>query len=166
MTLDPTYLSSFVLIGTAFTAAFLVALWLSLIFWTYRDIRKRARDPFMIILGVLIVAALFLPGVLIYLIIRPASTNEEDYQHTLEEEALLQTIEDNPLCSACGRRVRDDWIACPHCHTVLKKKCRSCNRLLEIPWDLCPFCAAQAPGKASESERPDDSPQNPSTLHH
>jgi hypothetical protein len=126
MTLDPTYLSSFFLIGTAFGAAFTVALWLSLIFWTYRDIRKRARDPFMVILGVLIVALLFLPGILIYLIIRPSRTIEEEYQRTLEEEALLQTIEDNPLCSGC------------------------CSRLLEIPWDLCPYCAVPAPGNIAE----------------
>jgi len=143
----------------------LIALWISIIFWTYRDIQKRARDPFMIILGVLIVAALFLPGVIIYLIIRPASTIEEEYQRSLEEEALLQTIEDNPLCSACGRRVRDDWLACPHCHKGLKKKCPNCNRLLEIPWDLCPFCAAPEPGKASEIKHTDDPRQQPSTIH-
>jgi RNA polymerase subunit RPABC4/transcription elongation factor Spt4 len=165
MTLDPAYLSSFFLIGTAFATAFTVALWLSLIFWTFRDIHKRARDPFMVILGVLIVALLFLPGILIYLIIRPQRSIEEEYQHTLEEEALLQTIEDNPLCSGCGRRVRDDWIACPHCHVELKKKCRRCNKLLEIPWDLCPYCAAPAPGKVTDSVSVEESSPSLSNLH-
>ena len=144
MTLDPIFLSNFIIIGTAFTAAFGVALWLSLIFWTYRDIRKRARDPFMIVLGVLIVAVLFLPGILVYLIIRPPRTIEEEYQRVLEEEALLQTIEDNLLCSGCGRRVQEGWVICPSCHADLKKKCRRCGKLLEIPWDICPFCSAPA----------------------
>ena len=147
MILDPSYLSSFFLIGTAFAAAFIVALWLSLIFWAYRDIRKRARDPFMIILAVLVVAILFIPGFLIYLIIRPPFTIEEEYQRTLEEEALLQTIEDNYLCSGCGRRVHDDWIACPYCHADLKKKCSRCGKLLDIPWDMCPYCTFPAEGK-------------------
>jgi RNA polymerase subunit RPABC4/transcription elongation factor Spt4 len=140
MVFDPSTLSSFILIATAFSAAFIAALWLSLIIWTYRDIRTRARDPLIRILAVLVVAVLFLPGILIYWILRPSSTLEEEYQHTLEEEALLQSIEDNPLCPGCGRRVHEDWVACPNCHTRLKKPCQQCGRLMELPWNLCPYC--------------------------
>ncbi|MCX8026104.1 MAG: hypothetical protein N3A60_12960, partial [Thermanaerothrix sp.] len=78
---------------------------LSLIFWTYRDIRKRTRDPRVHILATLVAAVLFLPGVLIYLILRPSRTLEEEYQRSLEEEALLQTIEETPQCPGCGRKV-------------------------------------------------------------
>jgi hypothetical protein len=87
MNLDPSVLSNILLILTAWGGAFLAALWLSLIFWTYRDIRNRARDPLARILAVLVVAVLFLPGIVIYLILRPGRTLEDDYQHTLEEEA-------------------------------------------------------------------------------
>ena len=45
MNLDPTYLSSIMLILVAFGGAFLAALWLALVIWTWRDIRSRARDP-------------------------------------------------------------------------------------------------------------------------
>ena len=103
MTFDPSFLSNFMLILTAWGGAFLAALWLSLIVWTYRDIRQRARDPLGRILAVLVVAVLFLPGIVIYLILRPLKTLEDEYQHTLEEEALLQSIEDIPLCPGCGR---------------------------------------------------------------
>ena len=41
--------------------------------WTYRDIRSRARDPLVQILSALLVAVLNLPGVLVYLILRPAA---------------------------------------------------------------------------------------------
>ena len=119
MTLDPSALSNFTLIGTGFAAAFLAALWLSLIIWTYRDIRSRARDPLARVLAILVVAVLFLPGVLIYLIVRPAQTIEQEYQHTLEEEALLQSIEEIPVCPGCGRRVP------LICITVLKRFCGS-----------------------------------------
>jgi hypothetical protein len=36
---------------------------------------------------------LFIPGVIIYLVLRPAKTIEEEYLTTLEEEALLRAIE-------------------------------------------------------------------------
>ncbi len=144
MTFNPAFLSNYVLIATAFAGAFTVALWLSLIIWTYRDISNRARDPLLRILATLVVAVLFLPGVLVYLILRPPRTLEEEYERSLEEEALLQTIEDNPLCPGCSRRVREDWIVCPNCHTKLKKACPHCGRLMELPWNLCPYCASPA----------------------
>jgi predicted RNA-binding Zn-ribbon protein involved in translation (DUF1610 family) len=131
--------------------AFLVALWLSLIFWTYRDIRSRARDPYLRILAVIIVALLFLPGIVIYLILRPRMTLEDEYQHTLEEEAMLQSIEEPPVCPGCGRRIKDTWIVCPSCHTRLKKACQLCRKLMELSWNLCPYCGTPAPGMRLEN---------------
>jgi hypothetical protein len=149
--IDPAALSNVVLILTAWGGAFLAALWLSLIFWTYRDIRNRAHDPLARILAVLVVAVLFIPGVVIYLILRPARTLEEEYQQTLEEEALLQAVEESPLCPGCGRRVRENWIVCPNCHTKLKKNCHQCGKPMELPWNLCPYCATPAPGMRREN---------------
>jgi hypothetical protein len=146
MIFDPVTLRNILMVSTGFAAAFLVALWLSLLIWTYRDIRQRARDPLARILAVLVVAILFLPGILIYFILRPSQTLEDEYQHTLEEEALLQSIEDNPLCPGCGKRIRDDWLACPNCYTKLKKPCHQCGKPMELPWNLCPFCGTPTPG--------------------
>jgi len=152
MSFDPTFLNSSVLILVAFGGAFLAALWLALIVWTWRDIRSRARDPLAQVLAVLIVAVLNLPGVLVYLILRPAHTLEEEYQRTLEEEALLASIEDQTLCPGCERRVRDDWQVCPNCHTKLKKPCPHCNKLMELPWNICPYCGTPAQGLRKEVE--------------
>ncbi len=151
MIFDPSSLSNLMLFLVAWGGAFLAALWLSLIVWTYRDIRRRARDPLSRILAVLVVAVLFLPGILVYLILRPPRTLEEDYVQTLEEEALLQSIEDSALCPGCGRRVKENWIICPNCHTKLKKRCHQCNKLMELPWNLCPFCGTPAPGMRREN---------------
>jgi RNA polymerase subunit RPABC4/transcription elongation factor Spt4 len=156
MNFDPSFLSNFILVSTAFAAAFAAALWLSLLFWVYRDIRKRVRDPLIHILAVLVAAILFLPGMLIYLILRPPQTLEDEYQHTLEEEALLQSIEDKPLCPGCGRQIHDDWSVCPNCHTRLKKNCHQCGRLMELPWNLCPYCGTPAPGMRRENVTMDD----------
>jgi len=146
MIIDPATVKNFLLVLTGFAAAFTAALWLSLLIWTYRDIRQRARDPLARILAVLIVAILFLPGILIYLILRPGQTLDDEYQHTLEEEALLQSIEDNPLCPGCGKRIQNEWVACPKCYTKLKKTCHQCGNPMELPWNLCPFCGTPTPG--------------------
>lgn len=156
MTFDPVFLSSLTIVLTAFGGAFLAALWISLVVWTYRDIRARARDPLAQTLAALLVGALNLPGVLIYLILRPQRTLEEEYQRTLEEEALLQALEDLPLCPGCERRVKEDWQVCPNCHTKLKKSCHNCSRLMELAWNICPFCGAPAPGMRVESTSLDD----------
>lgn len=156
MSIDPSFMSSFALVLTGFGGAFLVALWVSLVVWTYRDIRGRARDPLVQILSALLVAVLNIPGVLVYLILRPPRTLEEDYQHTLEEETLLQALEDQSLCPGCERRVREDWQVCPNCQTRLRKPCPHCGRLLELPWNLCPYCGTAVPGARKESVNLDE----------
>lgn len=146
MTFDPLFLSNLLLALAAFGGAFLAALWLALIVWTWRDIRSRARDPLAHILAVAVVAVLNLPGMLVYLILRPAHTLEEEYQRTLEEESLLASIEEQALCPGCERRVRENWQVCPNCHTRLRKACAHCGALMELPWNICPACATPVEG--------------------
>ena len=90
MTFDPVSLRNLLLVLSAWAVAFLVALWISLIIWAYRDIRARTNDSCLRILAVMLVVLLFIPGVVVYLILRPARTMDDEYQQTLEEEALLQ----------------------------------------------------------------------------
>jgi hypothetical protein len=163
MSFDPTFLSSMVLILTGFGAAFAAALWISLVIWTYRDARKRTRDPLIRILATLVAAILFLPGVLIYIILRPPLTLEDEYQKTLEEEALLQSIEDNPLCPGCSRKLDPQWIVCPNCHTRLKKPCTQCGKLMDLAWNLCPYCGTPTPGSRLDNA-PIDLPSVEETI--
>lgn len=151
MDVDSLTLSTFSLVGVAFTAAFFAALWGSLVIWTYRDIRSRTRDVLMRILAVLLVLVLTIPGALIYLLLRPKLTLYEEYQRNLEEEALLQTLEDIPQCPGCNRKVQPDWQICPGCNTRLMKPCQRCGKLLELSWNLCPYCATPVPGMRREN---------------
>lgn len=160
MTFDPVFLSSLTLVLTAFAGAFIIALWVSLVIWTYRDIRSRTRDPLIQTLSALLVAVLNLPGVIVYLILRPQRTLEEEYQRTLEEEALLQALEDLPLCPGCERRVKEDWQVCPNCHTKLKKTCHNCSKFMELSWNICPFCGTPAQGMRVESTSISDALKN------
>jgi len=139
---------------TAFFGAFLAALWLSLIVWTLRDIRSRSPDRLVHILAAVVVAVLNLPGVVIYMILRPPKTLDEQYQATLEEEALLAEVEGHLRCPGCSAVVEHDWQVCAHCHTRLRKQCARCRQLLELSWQICPYCAApvQSPADAVPSE--------------
>ena len=166
--LDPALLSSLVLYSTALASAFIVALWFSLIVWTYRDARQRVRFRPIPILAAAVVAVLFLPGILVYLILRPANTLEEEYQQALEEEALLHSIEESSLCPGCSRKVQNNWVVCPSCHTQLRKPCPRCSRAVELPWDVCPYCTAplvQTPTpSASRTQAENRESENPIFL--
>ena len=136
----------FLVMFVALTAAFLTAIWISAIIWTFRDIRARTRDVFAQVLATLMVLIFFplfpLPGMILYFILRPRETLAEIYERTLEEEALLQGIEERLACPSCNRRIEEDYVVCPACHTRLKKGCTSCGRLLHLSWTVCAYCGA------------------------
>ncbi len=123
--------------------AFWLALWVSIVIWTYKDIKSRTRDILVQILAVAMVLFFNLPGLLLYVLIRPRETLAEAYERALEEEVLLQGIEEREICPGCGRKVQEDFVLCPYCHTKLKKVCRACGRLLHLGWEVCPYCGAE-----------------------
>ncbi|MER3437484.1 MAG: zinc ribbon domain-containing protein, partial [Chloroflexota bacterium] len=127
----------------ALSGAYLVALWFVLVVWTYRDIESRSRSVITQIFSTLLAALFFIPGVLLYLILRPKETLDVAFQRSLEEEYLLQDLEELPLCHSCHRYVEDDFILCPHCHTRLRDACSACGRLVHLRWSLCPYCGAE-----------------------
>lgn len=127
MVIDPSLVNDILLVLGGLAALSFVALWISLLIWVWRDVRKRSRDPFFRLIAVLFVMVLFVPGALIYLLLRPSRTTEDEYQANLEEEAMLQAIEDSALCPGCNRKIREDWIICPSCHTRLRKTCHHCG---------------------------------------
>ncbi len=145
----------------AYVGLIVVALWVAIVVWAYRDMRARSRDTIVQIFVGLMVAVLTLPGFLIYLFLRPRETLSEAYERSLEEEALLQEIEEKPSCPGCGQRVEASWQACPNCHTLLKKSCIACRNLLELSWNLCPFCATSQGEKTAEAKLSDDTVRVP-----
>ena len=160
----------FVVMFAALFAAFLTAIWISVVIWTFRDIRARSRDIFAQILGTLLVLLFFpffpLPGWILYMLLRPRETLSEIYERSLEEEALLQGIEERLACPGCNRRIEEEFMICPTCHTRLKKACPACGRLLHLRWNLCPYCGAiQTAAKSTPSlaAQPVTMPLEPAT---
>jgi RNA polymerase subunit RPABC4/transcription elongation factor Spt4 len=127
-----------------------LAIWVGMIVWTYRDIRTRSRDNTTHLLSTGVVTLLNIAGLFLYLFLRPKETLTETYERSLEEEALLQEIEEQATCPGCGQHIHEDWQICPHCHTQLKKVCIKCRSLIEIPWSVCPYCTTPQPSYQQE----------------
>ena len=75
-----------------------VVFWLAMVLWAYRDMRARSRDGLAQLFAASVVAILNVPGLFIYILMRPRETLSEAYERSLEEEALLQEIEEKPTC--------------------------------------------------------------------
>jgi len=133
---------SLIVLGlAAFFGAFVVALWVSLVIWTFRDMRARTRDAFAQLLASLMVLVLGPFGMVLYFILRPRETLAEKYERSLEEEALLQDIEERTICPGCKQPIESDYVLCPVCHTRLRHPCIHCGRLIHPRWGVCPYCA-------------------------
>lgn len=124
----------------ALSGAYLAALWIVLAVWTYRDIEGRSRSVVTQVFSTMLATLFFIPGVLLYMILRPKETLDATFQRSLEEEYLLQDLETNIACPNCNRAISDEFVLCPHCHTRLQEACVSCARDIDVRWSLCPYC--------------------------
>jgi RNA polymerase subunit RPABC4/transcription elongation factor Spt4 len=125
----------------ALCGAYLAALWVVLIVWTYRDSESRSRSVVTQAFSTMLAAFFFIPGVLLYMVLRPKETLDATFARSLEEEYLLQDIESAKLCSRCSKAVEEDWVICPHCHNQLQQACVNCGRSFDTTWSICPYCA-------------------------
>jgi hypothetical protein len=126
---------------------FVVVLYLSLIYWTYTDARRRILDPMLV--GCATAASLFpFVGTMVYMILRPPEYLEDVRERELEMQAAEARLHqlDQSLCPHCDYRVERDFIRCPSCLRKLKERCASCSRPLDQAWTICPYCEADVPG--------------------
>jgi hypothetical protein len=133
---------------------FVVVLYVSLIYWTYADARRRIADPMLV--GCATVASLFpFVGTIVYMVLRPPEYLEDVRERQLETQAAEARLRqlDQALCPYCDYRVEHDFIRCPSCLRKLKERCVSCSRPLDQAWTICPYCEADVPGLSSPRSR-------------
>ncbi len=129
---------------------FAVVLYLSLIYWTYADARRRIQDPMLV--GCSTAASLFpFVGTIVYMILRPPEYLEDVRERELEMQAAEARLHelDSGLCPYCDYRVERDFVRCPSCLRKLKERCVSCSRPLDQAWTICPYCETEVPGLSS-----------------
>jgi len=126
---------------------FVVVLYLSLIYWTYNDARRRIEDPMLV--GCATAASLFpFVGTIVYMILRPPEYLEDVRERELEvhaTEVRLHELEGS-LCPHCDYRIEPDFVRCPSCLRKLKERCLNCSKPLDRTWTICPYCEADVPG--------------------
>lgn len=138
--------------------SYLLVMWIGALIWTYRDIRARTRDQFTQAIAVVVVLVFNLPGILLYMVLRPKDTLAELYDRRLGSEALLREIQEQEACPACRRRIEPDFLACPYCRTTLRVPCEACGKALHTTWVLCAYCGADRAAPAPLRAVPEPSP--------
>jgi len=123
---------------------FIVVLYISLIYWTYADARRRIHDPMLV--GCATAASLFpFVGTIVYLIVRPpeylADVRERQLEIAAAEARLAQL--DALTCPYCEGDIERTFLKCPHCMRKLKDPCHRCGRPLDPRWTVCPYCEAE-----------------------
>lgn len=124
----------------ALAGAYWAILWLSAIVWTFRDVKDRSSDLVSQGVAVLLVLVFNIPGLILYLILRPHQTLTEAYEHNIETEAILHEMGELRLCPTCSTRVERDFLFCPHCAARLREACATCAKPLLLAWQTCPYC--------------------------
>jgi hypothetical protein len=137
---------------------FIVVLYLSLIYWTYADARRRIHDPMLV--GCATAASLFpFVGTIVYMILRPPEYLEDVHERELEVQAAEARLHefDHSLCPHCDYRIERDFVRCPSCLRKLKERCVNCSRPLDQAWTICPYCetevASPAPARRTRRRR-------------
>ncbi len=144
---------------------FLVVLWLSLLYWTFADARRRIADPLLVACAT---AASLFPflGTIVYTIVRPPEYLDDVRERELEmqsAEARLHAAGYH-LCPHCDYEVEKDYLRCPNCLRKLKDPCRNCGKPLDPLWRVCPYCeteveqATTAP-RRSRRRRTEEAPE-------
>jgi len=132
-----------IMLVVAVAASYWAILWLSAVIWTYRDMRDRGSDVLSQIVAVLLVLVFNLPGLILYLILRPHETLAEAYVRNLETEAMLHEMNEQEVCYACQKHIRPDFAYCPHCRTRLQEACANCGRPISLNWAICAYCGRE-----------------------
>jgi RNA polymerase subunit RPABC4/transcription elongation factor Spt4 len=133
---------------------FLIIVWLSLLYWTRSDAKRRIADP---VLRLCATACSLFPfvGTIVYMIVRPPEFFEDVRERELEmqaSEARLAALS-YLACQNCGREVEKDFLICPACHARLREPCAHCQRPLEMYWSVCPYCETPVAGAVPPRRR-------------
>jgi RNA polymerase subunit RPABC4/transcription elongation factor Spt4 len=144
--------------------AYVVAVWVSLVVWTHRDVQHRSADQQERLAAVLLVALFSVPGWFVYLLLRPGDTLEDSRIDELQAQLFARELAVVGSCARCRRRVADDFLVCPFCREELRTPCSSCGRAISNAWEVCAYCgepsrraqpaAAAAPRGGPAAPRP------------
>ncbi len=131
--------------------AALVIFWVVVLYWVWLDSGDRTSSKPARVGYVLLSLLLFIPGLIIYLLIRPPQTIEEIYWADLERRYLKYETSELGDCPKCGTQLFPGFTYCPTCRLELKIKCPNCGVEMDKHYKYCPSCGFMA---RKETEAP------------
>ena len=138
--------TGFIYLGVVLLILYVALLLVALAYNVVRDARRRSPSiAFAILAFVLAFVPPFL-GALIYLVIRPPRTLDEERSLALEEQMMREPASGEAQtrpCPTCGRDIEHDFVICPYCRTAFARRCAVCERTLRLGWPVCPYCATE-----------------------
>lgn len=118
----------------------LAIFWFVVLYWVWLDSGDRTSSTLARVGYVLLATLLFIPGLIIYLLIRPPQTIEEIYWADLERRYLKYETSELGDCPKCGTQLYPGFTYCPNCRLILKVKCPDCGIEMDQNYKYCPSC--------------------------
>jgi hypothetical protein len=136
----------------------LVVFWAAIVYWVFKDARRRIRSPFVVAL-VTLLGVVPIIGPLIYMLFRPPEYLSDVRERELEIRAIERRLSAQE-CPVCHAEVEPDFLVCPVCATKLRRSCEGCQRPLEPTWRVCPYCETPvAPAEGPVPLHPEAAPR-------
>lgn len=133
--------------------ALFIVFWLVITGWVWIDSGERTSKLSIRVVYIVLVVLLNIPGLIIYLIIRPSETIEEIYWADLERRYLKFETSELGDCSKCGSQLYPGFVFCTNCGNEIKIRCPRCNVLVNKDHKHCEFCGFQIRDRAVEEEK-------------
>lgn len=130
----------------------LIVFWLVTVGWVWMDSGERTSNNSVRVAYVLLTLILNIPGLIIYLIIRPSETIEEIYWADLERRYIKYETAELGDCPKCGSQLYPGYVFCSNCGFEIKKKCSECGVMVNRDSKYCYHCGNQLALRASKEE--------------
>lgn len=145
----------FNIFSTLFGLVFIL-FWLVLVGWVWIDSGERTSKNSVRFVYVALALILNIPGLIIYLIVRPSETIEQIYWADLERRYLKYETSELGDCPKCGHQLLPGFVFCSNCGHEIKKRCPKCGVLINKDHKYCEHCGLQLRDKAtSQKQYPD-----------
>ena len=127
--------------------------WLVIIGWVWIDSGERTSKTSIRVVYLLLVIFLNIPGLIIYLIVRPSETIEQIYWADLERRYLKYETAELGDCPKCGHQLLPGYVHCSNCGNEIKRKCPKCGVLINKDHKFCENCGTQLRERAIAEEQ-------------
>ncbi len=133
--------------------ALFIIFWLVITGWVWIDSGERTSKLSIRVVYIALVVLLNIPGLIIYLIIRPSETIEEIYWADLERRYLKFETSELGDCPKCGSQLYPGFVFCTNCGNEIKIRCPRCNVLVNKDHKHCEHCGLQIRDRAVQEEK-------------